>query len=165
MPASVDPSLRHLLADHHHAVERACRSLLSTSYEDDPQRLVEIFRRFERALLGHFEAERDLLLPAFERVDPGAALAIREDHEALERQLFQLAIEVELHAIRVHAIHHFIAELRAHAAREDATMYRWADTDLPAELQDAMRGRIGESLARLLVRTSQRMPVEVAPTP
>jgi hemerythrin-like domain-containing protein len=87
----------------------------------------EMFTRFEARLAAHLAAEDELLLPALERVDPEEAAALAADHRAIRARLTELGIGVDLHLTRASAVAELVEMLRAHARREDALLYRWAD--------------------------------------
>lgn len=147
--------MQRLLLKHHRALETACQALLAHTYGDDPRELVFNYRAFERSTLEHIAAEEDLLLPAYAEHAPEDARSIRDDHVAIRQLLFRVGIDVELHSVRVDTVKQLIEKLQAHAAREDAAMYPWAQEHLPLTLQRQLFVRIGRSL-RSLVR--QRPP-------
>jgi Hemerythrin HHE cation binding domain len=120
-----------LLADHHHEVEGACRVLLACARADDPRALIEQYRLLERAVLEHLQAEEAVILPAFAAHDPDGARAIRDEHGAIRELLFRISVGLELHAVRVEQLEQLIETLHAHAAREDALVYPWAQVHLP----------------------------------
>jgi hypothetical protein len=86
-----------------------------------------VFTRFERRLEAHLALEDELLLPPLRRVDPDEAAALSADHEWIRAQLTELGIGVDLHLTRATWVAAFVEKLRAHARREDALLYRWAD--------------------------------------
>lgn len=148
---------RLLLADHHGEIDAACRALLVATYQDDPRALIEQYRRFERATLDHLAAEDELILPAYAEHDPADAGAIRDEHFAIRQLLYRVALDVELHVVRAEGLKRVIDTLRAHAAREDASMYPWAQVHLPLSVKRKLFVRIGRSL-RMLGRS--RVPVQ-----
>jgi hypothetical protein len=83
-----------LLTDHHRGIEVACRTLLDRTYADDPRQLIEQYRAFEGAILDHFVAEEEIILPAYAESAPADARAILDDHVGLRRQLFQVGVDV-----------------------------------------------------------------------
>lgn len=149
--AGSTPEPRRLLADHHRAIDIVCRDLLDRTYADDPLRMIEQYRTFERAILEHLVAEEELVVPAYARAAPFEARAILDDHAELRQRLFQVAIEAELHYVRAETVCELIEQLRAHAAREDASMYAWAQDHLPPSVKRQLFKRVRRSL-RLLAR-------------
>jgi hypothetical protein len=138
-----------LLADHHRAIEEACDALLACAYEDCSRSLTEQYRVLERAVLEHLEAEDTAILPTYAVDAPDEARTIGEEHAAIRQLLFHLGVEVELHLVRLESLRSLIATLHAHAAREELTMYPWAQTHLPLSAKRRLFVRIGRSLRAL----------------
>lgn len=159
LDASAASRPRLLLADHHHAIEVACHALLSRTYAGDPRALIAQYRAFESAVLDHLAAEEALILPAYAESAPADARAIRNDHAWLRQKLFQVGIEVELHLARAQTVRELIDQLHAHATREDASMYPWAQMHLPLSTKRLLFVRTGRSL-RSLARHAKARPAE-----
>ena len=147
---------RLLLADHHRAIEDACRALLACTYGDDSLQLIAQYRTFEHAMLEHLAAEEEDILPAYEAAAPADARAIRDDHAALRQQLFRIGVEVELHLVRAPTVRELIEQLHVHAAHEDATMYPWAQLQLPLSTKRRLFVQVGRSLRALARGTEPR---------
>ncbi len=47
-------------------------------------------------------------------------------------------VQTELHTLRKERIDDLVAQLRAHAAKEDRTLYAWADDSPPKEPRDGL---------------------------
>ncbi len=122
---------RLLLADHHREIEGACLGLVAGTYADDPLELIKQYCCFERAMLDHLAAEEEQILPAYAEHAPADAQALRDDHAAIRQALYRIGLEVELHLVRATTVNQLVEALRAHAAREDAKMYPWAQLHLP----------------------------------
>lgn len=138
-----------MLADHHREMEQAGRALLACAHEDCSRSLTAQYRAFEQAVLEHLEAEETELLPAYAAHAPEEAAAIRGEHAAIRTLLLQVGVEVELHLVRLETLRSLIDTLHAHAAREDAAMYPWAQLRLPLASRQWLFGRIGRSLCAL----------------
>ncbi len=108
----------------------------------DRAALTADWRRFERALIAHLELEEREILPAVEPREPQAVDLVRKDHAAIRALVDELGLEVELHTVRRETIDRFLALLRAHAAREDATLYRAADELLSADTVRRIADRV-----------------------
>jgi hypothetical protein len=134
-----------LLTDHHREIEAACRALRTHTNVDDPLELIATYRRFETAMVTHFDAEEELLLPAYAEHFPATARQIREEHVALRARMMKVAIDVELHVVRAEQIEELLALLRAHASFEEVTLYRWADGRLDADATVTLAGRLDGS--------------------
>lgn len=150
--AANDPWL--LLADHHRQIEEACRALRACAHEDCPRALIDQYRVFERAVLEHLEAEEVMILPDYAAHDPADAHAIRDEHGEIRKLLFQIGVEVELHIVRLETLQGLIDTLHVHAAREEASMYPWAQIHLPLETKRSLFVRIARSLRELAERES-----------
>ena len=137
---------RILLADHHRELETACSALLGCAYEGCPRTLIKQYRKFERAVREHLDAEETIILPAFAAHAPEEARSLGLEHAAIRKLLLQIGVEVELHLLRLETVKHLIETLHAHAAREDAWMYPWAQLHLPLSARRQLFVRIGHSL-------------------
>ncbi|PKN57276.1 MAG: hypothetical protein CVU56_11575 [Deltaproteobacteria bacterium HGW-Deltaproteobacteria-14] len=101
---------------------------------------------FERALLEHLEVEEAEALPGFVAAHPEAGEAIRADHAAIRRWLAELGVAGDLHTLRKDRHDDFLALLREHREREEATFYPWVDEapeGLARRLLAALRQRRG----------------------
>jgi hypothetical protein len=145
---------RLLLADHHREIEQASKALRACTSEGCPRALIEQYRVLEHAVLEHLEAEEVVILPDYTRYDPEAAYAIRDEHAAIRKLLFEVGVEVELHVVRPETLQRLIDTLHAHGAREDVSMYPWAQVHLPLSTKRRLFVRIGRSLRALKPRVA-----------
>ncbi len=129
-----------MLADHHRLEKLFTRVMdaFDANAREDTQQL---WTELEQGLERHFAAEERFMFPAFEKLDATETTALRADHELIRRQLAELGVGVDLKLVRAEVARGFLALLRAHAAREDAVLYRWADEALAKE-----RGQITDLL-------------------
>lgn len=101
--------------------------------------------RFEDAVRAHFEAEETNLFPLMAETHPSEVAGLKAEHAEISKLLLSLDLQVDLHLIRHPTVKELIERLRAHAAKEDETLYAWADA-LPADRQhpllDAIRGAL-----------------------
>lgn len=81
----------------------------------------------ETALTDHMAFEEERLLPQLARLDAAEAERIRSEHAQIRSTLSELGIAIELHTLREETVREFLTLLRAHAAREDRTLYACAD--------------------------------------
>jgi len=132
---------RQMMADHAE-IAAAFEDVLAAFRSGDRTVAAEAFTRFEHRLLAHLALEDELLLPALRAVDPVEAAGLAEDHRQIRAQLTELGVGVDLHLTRATAVTRFVEELRAHAHREDALLYRWADQALAAIDRAAVVGRL-----------------------
>jgi hemerythrin-like domain-containing protein len=115
---------------------------------DARNEVARLWTDFERGLLAHFELEEQCILPELAKEDAVEASELTREHARLRAKLGELGVGADLHLTRDEAVADFIARLRAHAAREDALMYRFAQTSLPEKTRAALRARL--PAARLL---------------
>jgi hemerythrin-like domain-containing protein len=122
--------------------------VLSVFEADARDEAVRLWTEFERGLQAHFELEEQYILPELAKADAAEASELIQEHARLRAKLGELGIGVDLHLTRDEAVADFIATLRAHAGREDALMYRFAQSSLPGTTLVALRARL--PAARLL---------------
>jgi len=140
--------LRSLLRDHHLEIESACLELMGAAFVDDPPILARRWSAFEHEVLDHMAAEEELLIPSYQSADPEQAQELRADHILLRDILEHVALDVELHAIRIERLKDLVAMLRAHAYREERTLYPWAQHHLPTVLRAQVVSRIVHPVRR-----------------
>jgi hemerythrin-like domain-containing protein len=119
-----------VLSRHHSELDERIVNLLLHADGGDCHHLAGEWNRFEGELARHFEVEENEVFPLFTRENPEEVAALRQEHTALRRDLLALGIRADLHLLRAEAVRDFVRELRAHARREDETLYRWAATGL-----------------------------------
>jgi hemerythrin-like domain-containing protein len=144
-PRSASGRPRELLSQDHVRIERLFTELLGAFATGDREAIASEWTRFDEALRAHLDAEEMHILPLFRAVDVDEAARIAEDHAYFRGKLGELAVCVDLHVVSLPMATEFVDRLRAHAAREDALMYRWADT----HLEHPASTSIGEKLASL----------------
>jgi hemerythrin-like domain-containing protein len=133
--------LRDLLNREHHQIEVLFEELIAACRADASDEVRRLWDAFDGALQSHFDLEEQHIFPEVSRVDPKEVAALVREHGQLRAKLLELGIGVDLHLIRTEAVVDFIAALKAHARREDALMYRWAQANLPEDAQARIRAR------------------------
>jgi Hemerythrin HHE cation binding domain len=121
----------------HEALARLGEQVMYAAREDVSPELHALWCQLEAQLLSHLEAEERYVLPAFARVDREEAMALIKEHGAIRELMMELGVAVELHYARLAPFERLAEILRAHAAREEALLYRWASTMLDPHLADA----------------------------
>ena len=144
----VSPS--NILDADHDRVEALCDSLLEAYEQDDWCIVRAAFNRLEAALAAHIEAEEGWLLPGYRVAAPEEARALEGDHVAFRRQLAEIGVGIDLHCVSEVMVRGLVARLREHAAREDCTLYRWADGGLEPGLAASLRARLEARVASAL---------------
>jgi hypothetical protein len=127
--------LRHRLTQDHVRLEQLFEELRAAFDADAPQDAARLWGELELGLGAHMDFEERHVLPAFRSVDRRETDDLLREHELIRRRLIELGVGVDLHLLRAEVVADFIALLRAHASREDALLYRWAECALPAPMQ------------------------------
>jgi len=122
------------LSAEHAALNRLFHDVLEAFQADARADAVRLWNLFDRRLQAHMAIEERHLLPVLEQVDAPEAAALRREHDKLRSRLLQLGIGVDLHITRDKQVGEFIEELEAHARREDALLYRFAEEGLSESL-------------------------------
>lgn len=139
------PARRHL-ADDHARIEQLSKELENVLHADRSA-IQEVWTRFERAVLGHFEAEERWLFPLFAGDQPNEIHELRQEHARLRHLVSEEGLAADLRTLRGEQARELLSELRLHAAREDESVYAWLER-LPEpskldELLDALVRRTG----------------------
>jgi hemerythrin superfamily protein len=129
----------HVLDQHHREIDEACLALLSAGFACDPCDLARRWGEIDHQLNDHMTAEEHFLFPAYQRAEPESAQDLRDQHARLREQALEIGIAVELHTVRMEQIQAFVAALRAHAQREEVSLYRWADRHASDDERHRMR--------------------------
>jgi hypothetical protein len=108
----------------------------------DCSTLGEVWTKFSLALRNHLKTEEDSLFPVFRHRHPVELAALVAEHDHIRTQLDQLDIEVDLHVVRNPVVRALIADLDAHARREDLGLYTWADVELSSAEQRRVLDRL-----------------------
>lgn len=111
----------------HDEIDGALERLLQAYGTGDQEIARTALREFDTRLTAHLQLEEELLLPEFAGVDPVEAEAIAAEHREIRAKVDELAIGSDLHLTRLPAIRDLAEILRAHAEREDDSLYRWVD--------------------------------------
>jgi hypothetical protein len=148
--APPSPSIReHLLADHR-ALEQALERMVAAFEMNDRERIQRAYSAFEPRLLAHMDAEERYILPALLRVDEAEARAILDEHAHIRGRLMELGMGIDLRLVRLDMARDFQDELKAHAEREDALLYRWADQHLEAPDRASLLHAVADSVVSKL---------------
>jgi hypothetical protein len=122
--------LGQLLSAEHAHLERLFDEMLSAFQADARIEARTLWNQFDSELRAHMALEESRILPRLQQVNAPEAAALRREHDSLREKLLQLGIGVDLHLTRDAHVEAFLAELRAHARREDALMYRFCAEQL-----------------------------------
>ena len=133
------PSSGRILDQHHREIEEACLVLLGACCAGDPSELARCWGEIEHQLYDHMMAEEHFLFPAYQRDEPENAQDLRDQHAVLREQAMELGVAIQLHTVHAEQIQAFVAALREHGRREEASLYRWADRHLADDQRHRMR--------------------------
>jgi iron-sulfur cluster repair protein YtfE (RIC family) len=133
-----EKSVRQSLGGDHEAISQRLTDLANAVEGADFPTILEVFREVDGGLRAHMYGEERYLFEHFEKSHPEQIRALRADHDRFHRKLDELMIQTELHTLRKERIDELIDELRSHAAREDDTLYKWADEPLHETQRDAL---------------------------
>ncbi len=131
-------NVRESLGSDHEAIDHRLSDLMNAVEGADFPTILQVFREVDRGLRAHIDGEERYLFERFEEHHPREIRELRQDHERFRRALDELNIETELHTLRKERIDDLVAQLRSHASRENATLYRWADEPAHKEQRDAL---------------------------
>lgn len=120
-------SARFLRADHDE-LEALAQSLVRAIVEGDRDDVGAAITVMQTRVLAHLDGEERSLLDGYARYAPEDAQELRRDHLKIRQALAEFDVGVDLHLVRADAVKAFIGALQAHAARENAGLYRWAAT-------------------------------------
>lgn len=120
-------NVRESLGSDHEAIERKLTALSNAVEAADFPTILEVFRQVDRGLRAHIDGEERYLFDHFEASHPDAIAELRADHARFRRALDELMIQTELHTLRKERIDELVGALRAHAAKENQSLYAWAD--------------------------------------
>lgn len=126
IPAPESDDLGQLLSQDHARLDRLFQDLLDAFAADARTDVAKLWNEFDRDLRAHLQLEEEQLLPKFLEFNAPEALALMREHQSIRDRLLRLGVGVDLHLTRHGQVADFIRELRAHAQREQALMYRWS---------------------------------------
>jgi len=130
-----------LLPEHHSVLDERLDRIVVGAQVRDAAELRAEWSGFERELLRHLEYEEAEILPAFAARSPAEARAILAEHADIRATLTDLGLSLDLHLLRSEAVEAFVQQLKAHARRENETLYAWAGSRDAADDGHARRHR------------------------
>ena len=131
-------NVRQSLGSDHEAIDQRLSDLANAVEGANFPTILRVFRDVDRGLRAHMYGEERYLFEHFEQSHPQNIRALREDHDRFHRKLDELMIQTELHTLRKESIDALVSELRSHAAKENETLYKWADEPLHEAQRDAL---------------------------
>lgn len=117
----------------HHRLDALFEQLLNAVHVNDSALADAAWTEFENGILTHLDVEEEHMLPLLVREAPDEAEGILAEHRKLRSLLAEIGVALEIHLVREATVEELVGSLRAHAAREEALLYRWAETALADE--------------------------------
>lgn len=139
-------SLRQMLTLEHERLDQLFEALLAALRVDARDDAARLWGEFDAGLSAHMELEERYLFPALSEDNPREAAELRKEHETIRTQLTQLGIGIDLHRTCAETVSHFVELLRAHAKRENALAYQWAEREFSAPSRGGGRRGLRELL-------------------
>lgn len=124
--AEVGPAAA-LRADHDELEKRAA-NVLESIEAGSRSEISEAIAVMRASILAHLDGEERELLPGYLLHAPADAYRIIDEHVAIRKALDELDIATDLHFLRANVVKQLLERLRAHAARENAGLYRFVMT-------------------------------------
>lgn len=124
--------LPRFLREDHDVLAGLTEKILQTIIEGDREDVSDAVTALEASILTHLEGEERELIPRYARENPTEAAALLADHATIRRRLTELDVSTDLHLVRADSLRLLLESLRAHAERENAGMYRWAEANAEA---------------------------------
>jgi iron-sulfur cluster repair protein YtfE (RIC family) len=117
-----------LTTTRHRELEIACDQLVGAAFEQDPHAFESQWEPIDCELREHMATEEQWLFPKYARSAPELVDQLRREHAELRALLDEIKGRVTSHGIHAERLRRLSTLLHAHAAKEDASVYRWAAT-------------------------------------
>jgi len=125
--------VRRLLSAEHSSLDRLFEQMLEAFRADARDDAAKLWGEFDALFTAHLAREEQFLLPRLAVTHADDAAALKNEHDELRKKLVVLGVGVDLHLTKADAVAEFVAALRAHAAREEALLYPWAEEQVKGE--------------------------------
>jgi hypothetical protein len=136
-------NVREWLVADHHRLEALFADMVNASEAGVTCDVIgALWSRLEAAVLAHFELEEQQLFPLLARTHPVEVEQLRSEHADFRGRLVALDVEVDLHLVRHPSVLRLVEDLHEHAAREEQTVYAWADREIGIEARAALVRRV-----------------------
>ena len=127
-PGKTLASVEVFLREDHDLLATLAENILKQVAEGDRDDCARAISTLQKRLAEHLDTEERELIPSYAKHDPKDAARILDEHAAIRRTLANLDVETDLHLVRAEALRSFLVAIRAHAARENSGLYRFAVT-------------------------------------
>lgn len=115
-----------LLRADHEALEGLARSVMRGVALGERDEVTAAISELQDRVGAHLDAEEQTLFLGYAAEAPDDASELLREHAEIRKVLAGLDVSVDLHLVRADVIEAFLGKLRAHAAREETGLYRWA---------------------------------------
>jgi hypothetical protein len=150
---------RVVLVEHHQRIERLLERLLASVRADERESSATLLAKTEKAILAHLDVEEMFVLPALAHTHAAEVTRLRSEHATIRRELGEIGLALELHALRAETLDAFKSALEEHAEREESLAYAEAERKLTVNIARAIFERIKEaSSSRRERRTKPASP-------
>lgn len=149
-------SLQHLLASDHARLDALFERLLAAFHADSHAELGPLWVDFDSRLRAHMALEERHILPELAQVNAAEAKALFDEHVRIRELSCELDIAVDLQLAREATIVELSELLRDHATREEALMYRWANSNLRVEQRRKLWSGLKSAASQLLGKAGAR---------
>lgn len=147
VPGNASHDLRGLLSRHHDRLDKIFGDLVRAFDVGEREQAARLWNGFEAELAAHFELEERRIFPELACAAPAEAAALECEHDRIREKVAELGVGLDLHLTRADAVAKLLFELKAHADREEALLYRWADVSLDHDLRASIHAH-GTALPR-----------------
>jgi hemerythrin-like domain-containing protein len=125
-PGKTLAAVEVFLREDHDMLSTLAENILKQVTEGDREDCARAISTLQQRLAEHLDTEERELIPSYAKYDPKDAARILDEHATIRRTLANLDVESDLHLVRAEALRSFLVAIRAHAARENSGLYRFA---------------------------------------
>lgn len=133
LPVAPTPSSSEVLLHDHERLDQLFAALIEAFRADARADCYRLWTEFDAGINAHLAYEEKSLFPTFRAVDPQEAASLLREHHEIRALVNELGIGVDLHMINAAVVEALVEKLRAHAKREEAILYRWANANVVVE--------------------------------
>ena len=131
-------TIRESLGSDHREISRRLTELSDAVEGANFPTIQAVLREVDIGLSAHMKGEEQYLFVHFQERHPEIIEQLRHEHETFRQAIDELAIQADLHTLRKERIDDLVERLRAHAEKENGSLYRWADEGPSEPRHDAL---------------------------
>lgn len=141
-------TLHEWLREDHRRLERLFQELENAVECANDPTIRATWTEFERGVTTHLETEERELFPALQERHPEEIARLQRDHDRIRKLILDLGIAADLHTLRKDVADELVGALREHAAREDQTLYPWAQAEVDSAAHRSIIDKLEAALRR-----------------